>query len=424
VKLQVVGCSHRSSSVATRERLAFSPDQAREALDDLHNRFPESEAVLLSTCNRVEVYTAAEDPARSPTQQELVEFLAGFHGLHVADVFDDLFERSGEDAVRHLFEVAASLDSMVLGESQIVKQVWEAYSLAQTRRTAGPLTHQIFQAAKRVAKRVASETSINERRLSIPSVAVGDFAKRIFERFDDKQVLVIGAGEMAEETLRYLRDEGARQVSVLNRSFDRARALAERWNGLALPWDELDRTLTDADLVVSTTGATEPVVTLARYRRIEPAREQRDLFILDLAVPRDFEPAIGDCLNVYLYSIDDLEETCRRNREERNKELPRAMSIVEEESARFMAELHHHATGPIIKRLRQGWQQPKEDELKRLFNRLPGLTDGQRDEIRQSFDRLINKLLHPPLESLRDEAQHGIPHGLLDALKKLFKLKD
>jgi glutamyl-tRNA reductase len=255
-------------------------------------------------------------------------------------------------------------------------------------------------------------------------VSVGDFAKRIFERFDDKQVLVIGAGEMAEETLRYLRDEGARQVSVLNRSFDRARALAERWNGLALPWDELDRTLTDADLVVSTTGATEPVVTLARYRRIEPAREQRDLFILDLAVPRDFEPAIGDCLNVYLYSIDDLEETCRRNRVERNKELPRAMSIVEEESARFMAELHHHATGPIIKRLRQGWQQPKEDELKRLFNRLPGLTDGQRDEIRQSFDRLINKLLHPPLESLRDEAQHGIPHGLLDALKKLFKLKD
>jgi glutamyl-tRNA reductase len=424
MKLQVVGCSHRYSSLATRERLAFSPAQAGEALDDLHSRFPESEAVLLSTCNRVEVYTAAEDPARSPTQQQLVEFLAEFHGLHVADVFDDLFERTGEDTVRHLFEVAASLDSMVLGESQIVKQVWEAYALAQNRQTAGPLTNQIFQAAMRVAKRVASETSINEKRLSIPSVAVGDFAKRIFERFDDKQILVIGAGEMAEETLRYLRDEGARQVTVLNRSFDRAQTLAQGWNGRALPWESLEEALISADLVVSTTGATEPVVTLSRYRRIEAAREQRDLFVLDLAVPRDFDPAIAARLNVYLYSIDDLEETCRRNREERNKELPRAMNIIDEETARFMAELHHHATGPIIKRLRLGWQQPKEDELKRLFNRLPGLTDSQRDEIRQSFDRLINKLLHPPLESLRDEARHGIPHALLDALKRLFQLKD
>ncbi|HET6878761.1 MAG TPA: glutamyl-tRNA reductase [Pirellulales bacterium] len=424
MKLQVVGCSHRHSSVATRERLAFSPAQAEEALDDFHSRFPDSEAVLLSTCNRVEVYTAAEDPTRGPTQQQLVEFLAEFHGLHVADVFDDLFERTGEDAVRHLFEVAASLDSMVLGESQIVNQVWQAYTLAQNRQTAGPLTNQIFQAAMRVAKRVASETSINEKRLSIPSVAVGDFAKRIFERFDDKQVLVIGAGEMADETLRYLRDEGAHQVTVLNRSFERARALAESWQGRAAGWETLDEALVAADLVVSTTGATEPVVTLARYHQIEALREQRDLFVLDLAVPRDFDPAIGECLNVYLYSIDDLEETCRRNRDERNKELPRAMAIVEEETARFMAELHHHATGPIIKRLRQGWQQPKEDELKRLFNRLPKLTEAERDEIRQSFERLINKLLHPPLESLRDEARHGIPHALLDALKRLFQLKD
>lgn len=423
MKLQVVGCSHRNSSLATRERLAFSPSQAGEALDDLHSRFPDSEAVLLSTCNRVELYTAAEDPAAGPTQEQLVEFLAGFHGLHVGDLFDELFERTGEDAVRHLFQVAASLDSMVLGESQIVNQVWQAYSLAQNRQTAGPLTNQIFQTAMRVAKRVASETSINEKRLSIPSVAVGDFAKNIFERFDDKQVLVIGAGEMAEETLRYLRDEGVRRVSVLNRNFDRARALAEQWQGAALAWEELPAALVEADLVVSTTGATQPVVTLATYRRIEPAREQRDLFILDLAVPRDFEPAIADCLNVYLYSIDDLEETCRHNREERNAELPKATAIVEAETARFMADLHHHATGPIIKRLRQGWQQPKEDELKRLFNRLPDLTVGERDEIRQSFDRLINKLLHPPLESLRDESRHGIPHALLDAIKRLW-LKD
>lgn len=420
MKLQMIGCSHRQSSVATRERLAFSPAQAGEALDRFHARFPETEAVLLSTCNRVEVYAAAEDAALAPSHEQLVEFLSGFHGVEPRDVFDDLFERTGEDAVRHLFQVAASLDSMVLGEPQIVSQVWEAYNLALARQTTGPLTNQIFQAAMRVAKRVATETSINEKRVSIPSVAVADFAKRIFERFDDKQVLVIGAGEMAEETLRYLVDEGARLITVVNRSAERAAALAERWQGAARPWEALGEALTAADLVIGTTGASEPVVTLAGYRGIEHARQQRDLFILDLAVPRDFEPAIGDCLGVYLYSIDDLQEACRRNRAERDRELPQAMKIVNDETARFMAELHHRATGPIIKRLRQGWQQPKEDELRRLFNRLPNITDREREEIRQSFDRLINKLLHPPLESLRDESRHGIPQALLDAIKRLW----
>ena len=420
MKLQMIGCSHRQSSVATRERLAFSPAQAGEALDRFHARFPETEAVLLSTCNRVEVYAAAEDAALAPSHEQLVEFLSGFHGVEPRDVFDDLFERTGEDAVRHLFQVAASLDSMVLGEPQIVSQVWEAYNLALARQTTGPLTNQIFQAAMRVAKRVATETSINEKRVSIPSVAVADFAKRIFERFDDKQVLVIGAGEMAEETLRYLVDEGARLITVVNRSAERAAALAERWHGAAGPWEALGEALTAADLVIGTTGASEPVVTLAGYRQIEHARQQRDLFILDLAVPRDFEPAIGDCLGVYLYSIDDLQEACRRNRAERDRELPQAMKIVNDETARFMADLHHRATGPIIKRLRQGWQQPKEDELRRLFNRLPNITDREREEIRQSFDRLINKLLHPPLESLRDESRHGIPQALLDAIKRLW----
>lgn len=420
MKLQMIGCSHRQSSVGTRERLAFSAEQAGEALDRFHARFPQSEAVLLSTCNRVEVYAAAEDAALAPSHEQLVEFLSGFHGVEPRDVFDDLFERTGEDAVRHLFQVAASLDSMVLGEPQIVSQVWEAYNLALARQTTGPLTNQIFQTAMRVAKRVATETAINEKRVSIPSVAVADFAKRIFERFDDKRVLVIGAGEMAEETLRYLADEGAQHITVVNRSPQRAAALAEQWRGGTLPWDKLGEALAAADLVIGTTGASEPVVTLAGYRQIEQARQQRDLFVLDLAVPRDFEPAVGDCLGVYLYSIDDLEDACRRNRAERDRELPLALKIVNDETDRFMADLHHRATGPIIKRLRQGWQQPKEDELRRLFNRLPEISDREREEIRQSFDRLINKLLHPPLESLRDESRHGIPQALLDAIKRLW----
>lgn len=420
MKVQVVGCSHHQASVATRERLAFSPVQAAAALDRFRDRFPETEAVLLSTCNRVEVYTAAEDAALAPSHEQMVEFLAGCHGVDAGEVLNDLLERTGEDAARHLFTVAASLDSMVLGEPQIANQVKQAYDLARDRQTVGPLTNQIFQAAMRVAKRVANETAINEKRVSIPSVAVGDFARRIFERFDDKQILVIGAGEMAEETLRYLLDEGARQITIINRSLERAEMLAARSQGVARAWHDLDAALVAADVIVATTGAPMPVVSLARYRSIEPARYQRDLFVLDLAVPRDFEPAIGDCLGVYLYSLDDLREACRRNQLERAKEEPLARQIIEEETAKFMAELHHRATGPIIKRLRQGWQQPKDDELRRLFNRLPHLSDRDREEVRQSFDRLINKLLHPPLESLRDEARHGVPHGLLEAIRRLF----
>jgi glutamyl-tRNA reductase len=424
MKLQMVGCSHHNAPLEVRERLAFNAEQAGAALARWRAAFPSTEAVLLSTCNRVEVYTASESAKEGPTHHQVAEFLAGCHGLDLVSVFDDLFEQSGEGMVRHLFTVAASLDSMVLGEPQILAQVKQAYQLAQQHQSAGPLTHEIFQTALRVAKRVAGETAINERRVSIPSVAVGDFAREIFERFDDKQVLVIGAGEMAEETLLYLRDAGARQITVINRSHQRALSLAERCGGKAAGWEELDRLLTASDLVVSTTGAPEPIVTFARYRQIEADRFQRPIFILDLAVPRDFDPAISDCLGVYLYSVDDLGAACQRNRQKRDRELPRALAIVEEETQRFMAELHHRATGPIIQRLRQSWQALRDQELARLFNKLPELDQRGRGEIEQAFDRYVNKLLHPPLESLRDESRHGAPHGLLEALKRLFKLRD
>ncbi|HEY1599430.1 MAG TPA: glutamyl-tRNA reductase, partial [Pirellulales bacterium] len=202
------------------------------------------------------------------------------------------------------------------------------------------------------------------------------------------------------------------------------RELAERWQGTAIAWEQLAEALAAADLVVSTTGAEQPIVTLEMYRQLEAERYQRDLFILDLAVPRDFEPAIGDALNVYLYSLDDLHEACERNRQERARQWPKAKAIVEQETARFMADLNHWATAPIIQRVKQDWQQHKNDELRRLFNKLPDLPDRSRAEITQSFERLINKLLHPPLESLRDEAKQGVPHGLLEAFKRLFNLKD
>ncbi len=424
MKLQMVGCSHHSASLEIRERLAFSAPQAVAAIDRFRNRYPQTEVVLLSTCNRVEFYTAAEDAHHFPSHQQVAEFLAEFHGLDLYEIFDDLFERTGEDAVRHLFTVAASLDSMVVGEPQILGQVKQAYQLATDQQSTGPLTHSIFQAALRVARRVANETTINQRRLSIPSVAVADFARQIFERFDDKRILVIGAGEMGEETLRYLCDEGARGPIVINRNRQRAEELAGRWQGRAAAWDELDRQLVEADLVVSTTGAEQPIVTRQRFEPILAARYQRPLFVLDLAVPRDFEAAIGESLGVYLYSIDDLRSVCERNRRERDRELPTALRIIEQETAAFMTELYHRETGPIIRRLKQGWQKPKDDELRRLFNKLPELDERSREEIALSFDRLVNKLLHPPLESLRDEARSGTPHLLLEAIKRLFQLKD
>jgi glutamyl-tRNA reductase len=423
MNVQVLGCTHHETSLALRERLAFNPEQARSALRGLRGEFPAAESVLLSTCNRVELYTATENGS-APTARQLAEFLGHFHRIDPAEILEQLCPRQGREAVRHLFLVASSLDSMVVGEPQILAQVKQAYQLASQQAAAGPLTHAAFQAALKVARRVASETAIHQRRVSIPSVAVADFAQQIFERFDNKKTLVIGAGEMAEETLRYLRDEGARDVTVVNRSPQRAAELAARWQGQPQPWESLLEVLSAADLVISATGAQEPVVTAEQFGRIEAFRQGRPLFVLDLAVPRDFDPAIGNRPGVYLYSIDDLKQACQRNRQQRDGELPAAVQIVDEETDRFMADLHHRATAPIVRRLRQGWQQPKEEELERLMNKLPQLDQRARQEIRQSFDRLVNKLLHPPLESLRVESRHGIPHALMDALAKLFQLKD
>jgi glutamyl-tRNA reductase len=421
--VQVVGCSHHGTSIAVRERLAFSPEQTREALDHWRRVFPGVEAVLLSTCNRVEIYAATERQPE-PTLDQIATFLARFHGIDPAEVIEHLYQYSDEAAVQHLLTVAASLDSMVLGEPQILAQVKQAYQTATEQDNTGPLMHAVFQMALRAARRVAGETTIHQRRISVPSVAVGDFARQIFERFDDKQTLVIGAGEMAEETLRYLQKEGVRHITIVNRRLDRAEELAKRWSGRAVPWEKLLQTMAAADLVVSTTGSGEPIVTMDDFARIESQRFERPLLILDLAVPRDFDPAIGDRSDVYLYSIDDLQAACQRNRAERDKELPAAMRIVEQETARFMAEMYHREIGPVIERLRLGWQKPKEDELQRLLNKLPDLDDRQREEIRRSFDRLVNKMLHPPLESLRDESRDGVPRGLLDALARLFQLKD
>ena len=423
--LAFVGGTHRTVPLALRERLAFSAEQAAEALTRFRERFPGREGVLLSTCNRVEFYAAgAEADGPPPPPDQLVSFLAECRGIDASLLTPVLAGDLDEAVVRHLFSVAAGLDSMVLGEPQIVAQVKQAWSLAQESRTSGPLTGEMFQAALRTAKRVATETALGRERISIPSVAVADFASGVFERFDDKRVLLIGAGKMAAETLRYLRAAGARDVLIVNRTAGRAGDLAARLGARAGRFENLSAELAAADLVVSTTGATAPVVSLELFAEVELRRAGRPLVVLDLAVPRDFDPRIGQRPGVWLYSVDDLAAACAANRKSRQRELPAALTIIDEETQRFMGDLHHRSTAPVIERLRAGWNETGEAELDRLFRRLPGLDDASRAEIRQAFDRYAAKLLHPPLASLRSESRAGPPHGLLDALKRLFDLKD
>jgi glutamyl-tRNA reductase len=422
--LAFVGGTHRTVPLPLREQLAFSAEQAAEALARFRDRFPGREGVLLSTCNRVELYAAGESDSAPPPREQLVLFLAECRGIDAGLLAPVLSGEHDEAVVRHLFSVASGLDSMVLGEPQIVAQVKQAWAIAQESRTTGPLTGEMFQAALRTAKRVATETALGRERLSIPSIAVTDFVSGVFERLDDKKVLLIGAGKMARETLRYLREAGARDVTIVNRTLDRARALGAELRARPTTFDRLAAELAGTDLVVSTTGATEPVITADFYRPVEEARGGRPLVILDLAIPRDFDPAIGDRPDVWLYSIDDLGRTCEANRKSREKQMPAAVAIIEEETRRFMGDLHHRWSGPVIEQLRAGWSETGDAELERLFRRLPDLDDAARAEIRQSFQRYAAKMLHLPLASLREESRAGPPHGLLDALKRLFDLKE
>ena len=423
MNLQVIGCSHHQSNVAIRERLAFTEQQVRPFLDLFYDRFPGSEAVLLSTCNRTEFYAAAQKPELIPSRQEMIEFLAAQRGLSSSDINSNLFIHSDRDAVRHLFNVAASLDSMVVGEAQILSQVKKAYQIASESNDSIPLTHQVFQSAIRVARRVSNETNIHSNRVSVPSIAIGVLAKQIFERLDNKKVLIIGAGEMAEETLNYVVSEGGKDIWIINRTESKAAELAEKFNGQVKPWGDLKSLLASADLVVSTTSATEPVVTAELFDEVESQRNQKPVFILDLAIPRDFADEIGDRLNVYLYSLDDLQKECERNRKSRQSQYPAALKIVDQETDLFFADQRRRSSGSTIAQLRKQADESKKAELDRLMNKLGDLPDDQRAEIEQSFNRLVNKILHPPLKSLRDDSTSE-SGSLLDALKKLFQLGD
>ncbi|MDO4628742.1 MAG: glutamyl-tRNA reductase [Planctomycetia bacterium] len=444
-----VGCRYHEADVSLREKLAFSQTQIREALAHLRERFPELEVVILSTCNRVEIYAAREldteisvtgkaceagetcetgENQTFPTDAEaginwLTDFWAELKGVEAERLQNECFRAVGDGALTHLFMVASSLDSMIVGEGQIGGQVQDAYELAVDCGTVGPLLHAAFQRAGNISRKVTVETAIHQYRTSVPSVAVSCFARQIFEHFEKKEILVIGAGKMAEETLLYLREEGAQNITIVNRSLEKAEKMASQFQGKVRAWGELDAALTEADLVISLTGATEPIVTLEQFRKLENARNFRPILILDLAVPRDFDSRLAALENVYLYTVDDLQSVCDANQEARNQDFPRAKQIVEEQLQVFLVDVRHRKSGRVIRELRQFWDKPKEMELERLFRKLPELTDAQRGEIEYAFNRLVNKLLHPTLESLHEAGNNPeSQRGLLNAVRKLFRL--
>lgn len=424
MKLLVIGASHHATPLDIRERLSFSKSQVQPMLRQILGLLPQTESVLLSTCNRTELYLAARQGQQQFSPEWATEFLAEHSGISQEVLGEHLFHLEDRNAIEHLFRVAASLDSMVLGETQIVSQVRAAYDLACQLQPELPILHSVFQKATYVAKTIASQTEINRHRVSVASVAISGFASDIFETLSDKRILVIGAGEIAIETLVYLQDFGVGQIHVVNRSLENAQTLADRFSGQAHRWEALPAQIQAADLVVSATGSEKIIVTASDYESIHQKRKQRPLLILDLAVPRDFDPDIADKTNVYLYATDDLKAQCERNRRLREKELPKAEAIVQSQVDRFLQEWNMRFSAPAIRLLRDRTTELKTAELNRLMNKLGEISPEAQREIEISFERLVNKLLHGPMESLRDEAKNGAPHNLVESLKRLFQLNE
>jgi glutamyl-tRNA reductase len=425
VKLLALGVDHRSAPTAVREALAFDGEKLPRALESLKAAFPPDEFVVVSTCNRVELYAAGE-PGDVPQVGALTEFLSDFHATPAAAFAAHLVDYHDEGAVEHLFRVTSSLESLVIGEGQIQGQVKEAYEAARRHGTIGPILHPVFQHAFRVGKLVRERTGMDQGRLSIASVAV-DVARDVFDTFRDKTVLVIGAGKMGDLTLRHLSGLRPGRVLVTNRSPERAAAVAARWGGQAVAFGDLERALTQADLVVSTTAAEEPIVTLAQYERVQRARRHRLSLILDIAVPRDFDERIAGLDQVWLYNVDDLQAQASRNREGRLSRVEAAAELVRSEVAACLSDLRHkrHA-GTLLRQLGDHADSVRHRELDRLFARCPELTEAQRAEVVHLLHRFQNQLLHHPRAALRSatESTPEQAHSLLSAVRHLFGLRD
>lgn len=416
-ELFVIGVSHRTAPLEVREKLAFTDDAVGPALRELGALPSIAEAVLLSTCNRVEIYAATRGAA-TPALDDVRRFFAARHRLDLAFVTPHLYDHVGSAAVSHVFRVASSLDSLVVGEPQILGQMKSAYGIATDAGAVGPLLGRCLERAFGVAKRVRTETAIARGAANVSSVAV-ELAKRVFGELEGKTVLVVGAGKMSDLAARHLADDGASKIVVTNRSPARAEALAAKVLGEARPWSELDNLLADADVVISSTGAREPIISRALMKAVMKARRQRPIFLVDIAVPRDVDPACGKLDGVYLFDIDDLERVVVENRKGRENESQAAELIVEAEARLFVAWQRSQGVVPTIKSLRERFQTVARAEVERALATLGPRGDATEKVVRQLADAIVAKLLHSPMMALKgDDADL-----LATAIEKLFNLQ-
>jgi glutamyl-tRNA reductase len=412
--LIVVGVNHRGASLEIRERIAYAASEVGKALTELREASSAREIVLLSTCNRTELYFVEDDVDATPAAWAALSARLG------GDASGYGYVRRDRDAVTHLFHVASGLDSMVLGEAQIHGQVRDAWEAC--RMHSGPILNRLFQTSLLVAGRVRNETSVARGAASVSSASV-QLAKQIFGALGGKRAMVLGAGEMAELALECLHDQGVRTSIVANRTFERATELAERYGAVAMHYEECWAALGDVDLLVCSTAAPRPVVFVDHVKPALASRGDRPLCILDIALPRDVDPAVGKLGNVFLYNLDDLQAVVATNLERRHAELPTAEQLIEREVVKYWDWVAGLAAVPVLTAMRDRMEEVRSKEVADAMRRLQHLPPAERAVVEELSKSLMNKFLHEPTVRLRAAASNGRGLGVVDTVRYLFGLE-
>ncbi|PYS54092.1 MAG: glutamyl-tRNA reductase [Acidobacteria bacterium] len=416
MQLALVGLSHKTAPVEIRERLAFNADALRTALTSLVGREEISEALILSTCNRVEVVAGSAD------DRSIREFLCEFHRVPHEAVSKHLYSFRNAEAVRHVFRVAASLDSMMIGEPQILGQVKDAYRIATDAGAIGMHLNALMNRAFAVAKKVRKETGISQLAVSVSYAAV-ELARKIFGELPGKGVMIIGASKMGELAAKHLKRAGVSSVLVTNRTFERAVELAKVFHGAAVPFEHFTDHMDRADIVISSTGAPHFIITKTLAEQIIHRRKNKPMFFIDIAVPRDIDPTVNDIDNAFLYDIDDLQQVIDANLKERMKEALRAEEIVEHEVEAFCSKMHSREVVPTIVQLRDALEKIRREEIERNRRLLKDLSPEQQAAVDQITKSLVNKILHPPIEQLKQLARDPQGPDIAGLIRKLFNIK-
>ena len=419
--LVLIGLNHKTAPVEIRERVSFAPEKVPEMLEELRNLPQLTECAVLSTCNRTEFYAVTNKEADT-AYQDLTHFLER-HSRSSMSFDGHLYRSEGSLAINHLFSVSSGLDSLVLGENQILGQVRRAYIQAQEAHVTGPVLERLFPWALRVGKKVRSETGIARGASSVSAAAV-DLAQNIFGDMSDRKVLLLGAGKMSTKALKLLTKNGVQQVQVVNRTFRKAEELAAQCGGVAVAFEELDRSLAEVDILISSTGAPHYIVTKERRAEVMRRRRGRPLFLVDIAMPRDFDPACGDVDNVYLYHIDDLQGVVDKSLARRHAETQSVLSIIESATKDFCRYLDSRQASTAIVTLRSAFDTMRLSELEH-YRLKKGLDEDQVALLEGFSRRLLAKLLHSPTEKLRQLSEGGAtPDELMQSLSLLGLVRD